>query len=208
MKQLPEGAGDLDTAELRAAVAEATEGAERVRRIVKDMKTLSRVDDERIGAVDVERALDASINMALHEVRHKASVVKDYAAVGHALANEGRLVQVFLNLLVNAAQAIPEGHPEDNEVRIATCLDGERRIAVEISDTGTGIPEEVLPRIFDPFFTTKPLGVGTGLGLSICHSLISSIGGQIEVASKVGVGTRFLIVLPRYAQDADALQHA
>jgi len=68
---------------------------------------------------------------------------------------------------------------------------------VEISDTGTGIPEEVLPRIFDPFFTTKPVGVGTGLGLSICHSLITTMGGEIEVASKVGVGTRFLILLPQ-----------
>jgi len=189
-----------DSGEVTSAVEEAIEGAERVRRIVKDMKTLSRVDDETIGAVDVERALDASINMALHELRHKASVMKDYAGVGFARANEGRLVQVFLNLLVNAAQAIATSQPDVNEVRIATCLDAEGRIAVEISDTGAGIPEDVLPRIFDPFFTTKPLGVGTGLGLSICHSLITAVGGHIEVASKVGVGTRFLIILPSVAQ--------
>jgi signal transduction histidine kinase len=186
------------------AVDEAIEGAERVRRIVKDMKTLSRVDDETIGAVDVERALDASINMALHELRHKATVMKDYAGVGFARANEGRLVQVFLNLLVNAAQAIATSQPDANEVRIATCLDAEGRIAVEISDTGAGIPEDVLPRIFDPFYTTKPLGVGTGLGLSICHSLITAVGGQIEVASKVSVGTRFLIILPSVAQASAA----
>jgi C4-dicarboxylate-specific signal transduction histidine kinase len=193
-----------DSGEVNSAVEEAIEGAERVRRIVKDMKTLSRVDDETIGAVDVERALDASINMALHELRHKATVMKDYAGVGFARANEGRLVQVFLNLLVNAAQAIATSQPDVNEVRIATCLDAEGRIAVEISDTGAGIPEDVLPRIFDPFYTTKPLGVGTGLGLSICHSLITAVGGQIEVASKVSVGTRFLIILPSVAQASAA----
>jgi len=180
------------------------QGAERVSRIVKDMKTLSRVDDERIAAVDVERALDASINMALHELRHKATVVKDYGGVGTARANEGRLVQVFLNMLVNSAQAIPEMNPGENEVRIATRIDREGRIAVEISDTGSGIPDEILPRIFDPFFTTKPLGVGTGLGLPICHSLIHAIGGRIEVTSKVGVGTRFLITLPRLTGSAHA----
>ena len=198
LRELP---GTPDCAEVVTAVEEATEGAERVRRIVKDMKTLSRVDDETIGAVDVERALDASVNMALHELRHKATVMKDYAGVGFARANEGRLVQVFLNLLVNAAQAIATNQPDHNEVRIATCLDAEGRVAVEISDTGAGIPEDVLPRIFDPFFTTKPLGVGTGLGLSICHSLITAVGGHIEVASKVGVGTRFLIILPSVAQE-------
>jgi len=194
----------LDPRQLREAVEEALQGAERVSRIVKDMKTLSRVDDERIAAVDVERALDASINMALHELRHKATVVKDYGGVGTARANEGRLVQVFLNMLVNSAQAIPEMNPGENEVRIATRIDREGRIAVEISDTGSGIPDEILPRIFDPFFTTKPLGVGTGLGLPICHSLIHAIGGRIEVTSKVGVGTRFLITLPRLTGSAHA----
>jgi len=136
------------------------------------------------------------LNMAIHELRHRAQVVKDYGRVPLVRCNEGRLVQVFLNLLVNASQAIAGNAPERNEVRLATCIDGRGQIAVEISDTGMGIPEEVLPRIFDPFFTTKPVGVGTGLGLSICHSLITAMGGAIEVASKVGVGTRFLIVLP------------
>jgi signal transduction histidine kinase len=113
-----------------------------------------------------------------------------------ACANEGHLVQVFLNLLVNASHAISGADSGANEVRIATCLDAEGRIAIEVSDTGAGIPEDVLPRIFDPFFTTKPIGVGTGLGLSICHGLLTAMGGQIEVASKVGVGTRFLVTLP------------
>ncbi|MFL5414632.1 MAG: two-component system sensor histidine kinase NtrB, partial [Myxococcales bacterium] len=203
LRDLP---GSLDLDEVDTAIAEALEGAERVRRIVKDMKTLSRVDDETITAVDVERALDASVNMAIHELRQKANVVKEYAGVGFALANEGRLVQVFLNLLVNASQAIATSSPESNEVRIVTCLDAEGRIAVEISDTGGGIPEDVLPRIFDPFFTTKPLGVGTGLGLSICHSLVTTIGGEIDVTSKVGAGTRFLLTLPSVQPGAAALR--
>ena len=196
LTRLPDSLPGVDLAEMRASIAEASEGAERVRRIVKDMKVLSRMDDDRIGVVDVEAALDASLNMAIHELRHRAQVVKDYGHVPLVRCNEGRLVQVFLNLLVNAAQAITGNAPERNEVRLATCVDGPGHVAVEISDTGMGIPEEVLPRIFDPFFTTKPVGVGTGLGLSICHSLITAMGGHIEVASKVGVGTRFLIVLP------------
>ena len=122
--------------------------------------------------------------------------------------NEGRLVQVFLNLLINAAQAIHGNAPNRNEVRLATCVDAQGRIAVEISDTGIGIPEEILPRIFDPFFTTKPVGVGTGLGLSICHSLVAAMGGSIEVASKVGVGTRFLILLPAAERPAVELREA
>ena len=96
----------VDVPELRASIAEANEGAERVRRIVKDMKVLSRMDDDRIGVVDVEAALDASLNMAIHELRHRAQVVKDYGRVPLVRCNEGRLVQVFLNLLVNASQAI------------------------------------------------------------------------------------------------------
>jgi len=185
-----------DLGELRTAVSEATEGAQRVREIVKDMKALSRVDDGRIAAVDVECALETSVNMAARELRHKAQVVKEYGGVGFARANKGHLIQVFINLLVNASQAIANADPATNEVRISTCRDGEGRVVIEIADTGGGIPEDVLPRIFDPFFTTKPVGVGTGLGLSICHGLLTGMNGQIEVASKVGVGTRFLITLP------------
>ena len=112
-------------------------------------------------------------------------------------ANESRLEQVFLNLLVNAAQAMPEGDAR-RATRSASGRgqDGERRVVLEVSDTGAGIPPDVLPRIFDPFFTTKPVGVGTGLGLSICHGIVTSLGGQIEVDSEPGEGTTFRVVLP------------
>jgi signal transduction histidine kinase len=107
-----------------------------------------------------------------------------------------RLGQVFLNLLINAAQAIPEGHVEENEIRIAARPDTAERVVVEIRDTGCGIPPENLDKIFDPFFTTKPVGEGTGLGLSLVHSIITAVGGTITVESQVNQGTTFHITLP------------
>jgi CheY-like chemotaxis protein len=126
--------------------------------------------------------------MAWNEIRHRARLIKDYGDVPPALANEARLGQVFLNLVINAAHAIPEGRSERNEIRIATRRDSDR-VVVEIRDTGAGIAPDVLPRIFDPFFTTKAPGVGTGLGLAICHRIVSALGGSILVDSTVGTGT-------------------
>jgi signal transduction histidine kinase len=100
-----------------------------------------------------------------------------------------------LNLIVNAAQAIPEGTADNNEIRVSTVLDPDGRVVVEIKDTGPGMSAEVLKRLFTPFFTTKPIGVGTGLGLSICHRLVTSLGGAITVQSVVGHGSTFRIHL-------------
>jgi two-component system cell cycle sensor histidine kinase/response regulator CckA len=125
-------------------------------------------------------------------------VVKEYGPVPQVMANESRLGQVFLNLIVNAAQAIPEGHADANEIRIRT----ESRdtppgwVVVEMADTGSGIPPAIRNKVFDPFFTTKPAGIGTGLGLAICHRIITSLGGDITVTSEVGRGTTFRILLP------------
>ncbi len=116
------------------------------------------------------------------------------------MASEQRLGQVFLNLLVNAAQAIPEGNAAGNQVRVATRLDGDR-VVVEVQDTGAGMPPQVRDRIFDPFFTTKPAGVGTGLGLTICHGIVAGLGGDIQVDSEVGVGTTFRVRLPASASN-------
>ncbi|MEK6607399.1 MAG: ATP-binding protein [Myxococcota bacterium] len=190
----PQVGGGMD--EVLEPLKEAREGAERVRQIVRDLKTFSRPDDDRRVPVDVRRILESSINVAFNEIRPRARLVKDYGEVPQVEANEARLGQVFLNLLLNAAQAIPEGDAAKNEIRVTTRTEGER-VVVELRDTGGGIPPEVLGRIFDPFFTTKPVGVGTGLGLSICHNLVTSLGGEIAVDSQVGRGTTVRIALPQ-----------
>jgi signal transduction histidine kinase len=182
--------------DVELAVRDARDSAERVRNIVRDLKIFSRTDEERTGPVDVRRVIDSSLRIAWNEVRHRARLVKDYREVPLVEANEGRLGQVVLNLLVNAAHAITDGHADDNEIRISTSVEG-GFVQIAISDTGTGIPEHMQHRIFEPFFTTKPVGVGTGLGLSICHRIVTGFGGTITVASEVGRGTTFRIVLPR-----------
>jgi CheY-like chemotaxis protein/anti-sigma regulatory factor (Ser/Thr protein kinase) len=144
--------------------------------------------------VDVERTLDVAAATAAHEIRVRARLVKEYGTVSPVWANEGRLAQVFVNLLVNAAQAIPEGAAIDNEIRIVTRED-KGLIVVEIHDTGTGIAPEDLPRIFEPFFTTKPRGVGTGLGLSISHNIVSSLGGTLTAERSPSRGTLLRVTL-------------
>jgi PAS domain S-box-containing protein len=182
--------------ELREMLAEAHAGAERVRLIVRDLKIFSRQSEERRAAVDVREVLDFSIKMSFNEVRSRARLNKQYDAVPAVYADGARLGQVFLNLLVNAAQAIPEGNVAGNEISVRVRRDAPGRVAVEVSDTGSGISPDVLPRIFDPFFTTKPVGAGTGLGLSICHGIIQSVGGDITVRSELGRGTTFTVLLP------------
>ena len=177
------------------ALKEAREGAERVRLIVRDLKTFSRADDVDRGPVDVHEVLSASANMAWNEIRHRARLVKHEARGLKACGNEARLGQVFLNLLVNAAQSIPEGDAEHNEIRIATRAQDES-VIVEVSDTGRGISPEDRPRLFDPFFTTKPVGVGTGLGLYVCQNIVASLGGSITVESEIGRGSTFRVTLP------------
>jgi PAS domain S-box-containing protein len=180
------------TEELR----DAREAASRVRDIVQDLKIFSRQEEDRRGAVDLSRVLDSALRMARNELRHRAQVVKDYAQVPLVLADESRLGQVFLNLLVNAAQAVPEGHADANEIRVRTRTVDADWVRIDISDTGHGMSPHVLSNLFTPFFTTKPTGIGTGLGLAICHRIITSLGGEIEVESRVGTGTTFSVTLP------------
>jgi CheY-like chemotaxis protein/two-component sensor histidine kinase len=180
------------------------DAAEQVRLIVKDLKLFSRGDEVSRGPVDVQRLLDSSARLARNEVRHRAHLIKDWQPVPLVLANEARLGEVFVNLIVNAAQAIPDGRADDNEIRLVTRPEGRGRVAIEIRDTGVGIPPEILGRIFDPFFTTKPIGVGTGLGLSICHRIVSELGGEITVESTRGKGTCFRVILPAAQADRPA----
>jgi len=185
--------------EVRRATREAMLGADRVRRIVGDLTRFARRDQGPPTPVDVRTVLDTAINMAWNEIRHRARLVRDYGALALVLADEDRLVQVFLNLLLNAAQAIEDGRAEKNEIRLRTHLAGDR-LAIEVQDTGAGIPAEALGQVFDPFFTTKPVGFGTGLGLSICHTIVTGLGGAIEVQSAVGQGSTFRVLLPLHRE--------
>ncbi len=174
----------------------AREGMERVRIIVRDLKSFSRADEETVTAIDVRRSLDTSLTLVGNEIKHRARLVRDYDQVPAVRANEGRLGQVFINLLVNAAQSMPEGRIDDNELRVVGLQDALGRAVIEIHDTGCGIPAENLDRIFEPFFTTKAVGEGTGLGLAICHGIVASFGGSLSVESTVGKGSVFRVTLP------------
>jgi PAS domain S-box-containing protein len=174
----------------------AREGTARVRRIVRDLKSFSRADEETITPTDLRKSLDTAITLVWNEIKHRAILVKEYDSLPAVRANEARIGQVFINLLVNAAQAMPEGNIEQNMLRVVGRTDALGNAVVEIHDTGCGIPPEHLDRIFEPFFTTKPIGEGTGLGLAICHGIVSSLGGTLSVQSEVGAGTVFRVVLP------------
>ena len=175
---------------------DARAAADRVREIVRDLKIFSRAEEERQGAVDVEHVLESTLRMAWNELRHRARLVKNYAKVPLVEANESRLGQVFLNLIINAVHAIPMGNYEGNQITISTALDARGLVVVSIGDTGSGIPLAVRPRLFTPFFTTKPVGVGTGLGLAISHRIITQLGGELTFESEVGKGTEFRVTLP------------
>ncbi len=177
-------------------VGEARDGCDRIRRIVDDLKSLSRSDDSDFGPTDVCDALEKAIQIAGNEIRHRAMLDRDYRSTGAIDTSNARLGQVFINILINAAHAIHEGRADDNKISVTVETVPGRGVAVEISDTGVGISPADLPRIFDPFVTTKAVGKGTGLGLSIAHGIVTSLGGTIAVDSEVDRGTTFRIVLP------------
>jgi PAS domain S-box-containing protein len=182
-------------ADLREMLEDARDGSDRVRQIVKDLKIFSRHEDPASGAVDVRRTLESTLRMAWNEIRHRARVIKEYGETPLARGSESRLGQVFLNLIVNAAQAMPEGAADRNTLRVTTRTNAQGSIVIEVSDTGCGMPPETVSRLFTPFFTTKPQGSGTGLGLAISHRIVTGLDGQIEVDSMVGVGTTFRVIL-------------
>ena len=184
----------------RAALEEARDGARRIVEIVKSLRLFSRSDPASSAPVDIEKLLEQSLRMADNDIRYRARVVRRYGKVGKVTGSESRLGQVCLNLIVNAAQAIPLGAVERNDITIATGS-GADRIWFSVTDTGPGIPPEILPRIFDPFFTTKPVGMGTGIGLSVCMNIVQAMGGELTVASEPG-STVFTVSLPTEARSA------
>lgn len=174
----------------------ALEGALRIKTIARALGAFSRTESTSLGNVDLNRALETAATMAHNEIKYRATLVKQLGEVPPVLASEGKLVQVFLNLLINAAQAITEGHVAENRITLRTWGEGESVFA-EVLDTGRGIPAENLARVFEPFFTTKHEGVsGSGLGLSISKTLIAEVGGGLRVDSVPG-RTSFVVTLPR-----------
>jgi PAS domain S-box-containing protein len=182
--------------ELRKALAATIDGAHRVKQIVRDLKAFARAEQDASSVVDLDALADTALSMVRNELRHHARVVKVYGEPPRVVGNEGRLVQVIVNLLQNAAHAITAGDAEHNEVTIttATLPTGEAMLAIR--DTGAGIPVHVAVRMFDPFFTTKPVGVGTGLGLAICQKIVGGLDGRLEYDTQLGVGTTFRVILP------------
>lgn len=181
---------------VKARLATLQQGTERMASIVRDLRSLCRPDAPTLHPVDVRSVLESTVNMSLNELKGRARIVRDYAVAPQVVADGARLGQVFLNLLLNAAHAIPEGHPDENEVRISLLPWGTDHVRVAISDTGQGIPESLLGRIFEPFFTTKPPGVGMGLGLSISQSIVASMHGELSVESREAKGTTFYVTIP------------
>jgi PAS domain S-box-containing protein len=190
------GAMAAELEELSATLGVARDGAERVRRIVRDLTTFAHSESEQRALLDVRAVLGPVLNLVANEIRQRAALVQRLDDVPLVEANEARLGQVLMNLLLNAAQAIPEGDPGAHEIGVATFTDAEGRAVFEVRDTGSGIPEDVLARIFEPFFTTKPVGLGTGLGLSICHGTVTALGGEITVRSTPSSGSVFHVAIP------------
>lgn len=185
---------DLDflREDLASLVDESREGVTRVKQIVQDLKDFSHVGAADWETADLHKGLDSTLNIVWNELKYKAEVVKEYGDLPPVECVLSQINQVFMNLLVNAAQAIDDF----GTITVRTGTDGGDYAWVEISDTGKGIPPEVLSRIFDPFFTTKPVGRGTGLGLSLSYGIVQQHNGTIDARSEPGVGTTFRVVLP------------
>lgn len=185
---------DIDylSSDVDSLLDESRDGLQRVRRIVADLKDFSHVDESEFQNANLEKGLDSTLNVVWNELKYKAEIIKEYAGIPEIECLPLQLNQVFMNLFVNAAQAIAE----QGYITVRTAFN-ETDIWIEIEDTGAGISPEHLSRIFEPFFTTKPVGKGTGLGLSLAYGIIKKHGGKIEVSSEKGVGSKFCVTLPR-----------
>jgi hemerythrin-like metal-binding protein len=170
---------------------ESQDGLARVKRIIQDLRDFSHVDESTWQLASLENCMDSTINVAFNEIKYKAEIVKIYAGLPQVECMPSQINQVFLNLLVNAAQAIET----KGVITIRTGIEGSE-VWVEVEDTGKGIAAEHLQKIFDPFFTTKPVGKGTGLGLSVSFGIVQKHAGRIEVRSELGKGTVMRVWLP------------
>jgi signal transduction histidine kinase len=178
---------------LALPIQDIKEAAARIRDIVRDLRKLSRSDDA-VGPVDIAQVLEASCRASANQIRHRAHLVTELSGLPLVRGNEARFQQVFLNLLINAAHAIPEGHAERNVSEVTGRYDGQR-VEISVRDSGKGMSPQVMAKVFDPFFTTKEVGEGTGLGLSLSHRIVTDAGGAITVESEPGEGTTFRVSL-------------
>lgn len=192
--------------DLAERVAEIREGTRRIHHIVKGLKAFSRASAKKTENIDLSRILDMAVRLASHELRHRAELVCDFATdTPVVMGDESQLVQVAVNLIVNAAQAIPDGHRAHNVVTLSCGRTADGKAFFMVADTGKGMAPETLRQAFTPFFTTKAQDVGTGLGLAISHGIITSHGGTIAADSKEGEGTTIRVELPSVARvDLDA----
>lgn len=189
------GAAKAELADLRSMLEEALEASRRVKDIVRDLRAFACAEDRR-GRVDVNAVIETCCNIAIAEIRHRARLVKDLKAATPVRGSEARLAQMFLDLLVNAAHAMPEGDIERNEIHVATRQANRAAIVIEISDTGIGITPAHLDLVFDPFFTTKPRR--PGMGLAICRATVAAHGGELSIRAREGGGTIVRIILPTF----------
>jgi len=194
-RRLPDIAGDRSyLGEAMVRLREAHHGAERVASVVRQMRTFSRAEGGTTTEVDVRRVLDAAVGMVGNEIRHRGRLVTQYEDVPPVLASEARLEQVLLNLLVHAAQSLPEGEAGKGKVQITARREPPAHVVVEVSDNGPGLEPEQVERVFEPF---SPRGQAQGgLGLSICYSIVEALGGTMHVDSELGRGTTFRVTLP------------
>jgi PAS domain S-box-containing protein len=188
------GERSVDPARNTKALVEAREGARRMQQIVWDLRALGRTGGEELFYVDPRTVLEIALRLSGPEVARTASLILELDEVPCVLASESRLCQVFINLLVNAAQAMETRVAEGRQIRVKTRHDEDANlVGIDVSDNGEGIAADRLTRIFEPFYTTK--ASGTGLGLSICRDIVERMGGRIDVASDVGTGTTFTVWL-------------
>jgi signal transduction histidine kinase/ActR/RegA family two-component response regulator len=187
-------AGRLDA--VASGLDTVREGGERVRAITSDLRTFARGAEQRVEAVDVSRILRATIDLAGANIRTRGRLETDLRPLPLVRADEGRLGQVFMNLLVNALDAVADREPGATRIGVVSFTDDQGRAVIEIEDNGHGIPDGVVPHIFEPFFTTKGPRAGSGLGLAICHRIVVDAGGTIEVSSSEEGGAKFRVVLP------------
>lgn len=172
-------------------IKESREGTERIKKIVLNLKDFAHPSEDKLQSADIKECLESTLNIVWNELKYKATVKKEYGDLPRVECYPHQLNQVFMNLLVNAAQAIEK----QGEIKIATTAD-DAYVEIKISDTGSGISKENISRIFDPFFTTKEAGKGTGLGLHLAYNIINKHNGTIGVESTVGEGTTFTVRIP------------